>query len=58
MDRFNKRRDDFESDRQYDDYLELVEDLSKLFFPLSPAKHMNAYTTLSSIQSSQRHFHP
>ncbi|OXG30672.1 CDK-activating kinase assembly factor MAT1 [Cryptococcus neoformans Bt15] len=25
---FNKRRDDFESDRQYDDYLELVEDLT------------------------------
>jgi hypothetical protein len=26
---FNKRRDDFKSDREHDDYLEEVEDLSK-----------------------------
>lgn len=30
MSSFNKRRDDFKSDREHDDYLEEVEDLSKL----------------------------
>lgn len=30
MGSFNKRRVDFGSDREYDDYLEDVEDLSKL----------------------------
>ena len=30
MSSFNKRRDDFKSDREHDDYLEEVEDLSEL----------------------------
>ena len=28
--RYNKRREDFNSDREYDDYLEEVEDISAL----------------------------
>lgn len=29
MSRYNKRREDFASDKEYDDYLEEVEDISK-----------------------------
>jgi CDK-activating kinase assembly factor MAT1 len=51
--RFNKRREDFPDLRSYNDYLQDVEDISKihLILPLSPTKNNNKYVLLPRTQA-------
>ena len=48
--RFNKKRDDFDDLRQYNDYLEMVEDIGPLFDPSLPT---HSLTNIGSIQPHQ-----